>query len=508
MDITRFHRLLNRQITKLLSTECLEFEEIQNFIKAINFSYYSFERDKDLFEHSSKLNEKEYAQMNNKLKTEIKQKRLSVEKLITSIQSLETEEGFEANILDSNNLLGLVDYLQVQIENTKKIETELRQSKEVAENATQAKSEFLSMMSHEIRTPLNSIVGMTYLMQQEEISENMVENLKILKFSTDNLYVLINDILDFSKIEAGKVELERVPFDLKQLISDTKKANQVKSAEKENKIKLMIDDDIPDIFVGDPLRIGQIISNLLSNAVKFTKKGNIIVTLSLQKIINNCATLDFSVADTGIGIEESKQKLIFDKFTQADSETTREFGGTGLGLVITKKLLQMHGSEIHLYSEIGKGAKFYFTIQLNIGSEIHKKTNDSNFEFENEDILTGVKVLLVEDYLMNIKVATKFLERWKIDVDVAENGKIALEKYEIGKYDLILMDIQMPIMDGHEATEEIRKIDAKIPIIALTASATLDNHDKSFIVGMNDYVTKPFNPKELFQKIAKFSVKA
>ena len=168
----------------------------------------------------------------------------------------------------------------------------------------------------------------------------------------------------------------------------------------------------------------------------------------------------------------------------------------------------MHGSEIHLYSEIGKGAKFYFTIQLNIGSEIHKKTNDSNFEFENEDILTGVKVLLVEDYLMNIKVATKFLERWKIDVDVAENGKIALEKYEIGKYDLILMDIQMPIMDGHEATEEIRKIDAKIPIIALTASATLDNHDKSFIVGMNDYVTKPFNPKELFQKIAKFSVKA
>ena len=381
MDITRFHRLLNRQITKHLSTECLEFEEIQNFIKAINFSYYSFERDKDLFEHSSKLNEKEYAQMNNKLKTEIKQKRLSVEKLITSIQSLETEEGFEANILDSNNLLGLVDYLQVQIENTKKIETELRQSKEVAENATQAKSEFLSMMSHEIRTPLNSIVGMTYLMQQEEISENMVENLKILKFSTDNLYVLINDILDFSKIEAGKVELERVPFDLKQLISDTKKANQVKSAEKENKIKLMIDDDIPDIFVGDPLRIGQIISNLLSNAVKFTKKGNIIVTLSLQKIINNCATLDFSVADTGIGIEESKQKLIFDKFTQADSETTREFGGTGLGLVITKKLLQMHGSEIHLYSEIGKGAKFYFTIQLNIGSEIHKKTNDSNFEF-------------------------------------------------------------------------------------------------------------------------------
>lgn len=508
MDITQFHRLLNKQITKYLTAECLEFEQIQNFIKAVNFSYYSFERNRDLFEHSSKLNEKEYVEMNNKLKIEIKQRRLSVEKLITSIYSLETKDGFEANGLDSNNLLGLVDYLHVQIENRKKIEAELRQAKELAENATQAKSEFLSMMSHEIRTPLNAIVGMTYLMQQEDLSENMIENLKILKFSSDNLHVLINDILDFSKIEAGKVELERVPFDLKQLISNIKKANQVKSAEKENKIKLMIDDDVPNTLIGDPLRMGQIISNLLSNAVKFTKKGSITVELSLQKIINNCAILDFSVTDTGIGIEEKKQKLIFDKFTQADSETTREFGGTGLGLVITKKLLQMHGSEILLYSEVGKGAKFYFTIQLNIGSEINKKTNDSYSEFEIQDSLIGVKVLLVEDYPMNIKIATKFLERWKIIVDVAENGEIALEKYQIGKYDLILMDIQMPIMDGYKATEEIRKIDANIPIIALTASATLDNHDKAFIVGMNDYITKPFNPNELFQKIVKFNLKS
>ena len=267
----------------------------------------------------------------------------------------------------------------------------------------------------------------------------------------------------------------------------------------------MIDDDIPNILIGDPLRIGQIISNLLSNAVKFTSKGSITVELFLQKKINNFAIIDFSVMDTGIGIEDNKQKVIFDKSTQSDSETTKELAGTGLGLVITKKLLQMHGSEIHLYSEVGKGAKFYFTIQFGIGSEINKKTDESNSKFENEDILTGVKVLLVEDYPMNIKVATKFLERWKINVEVAENGKIALEKYQIGKYDLILMDIQMPIMDGYKATEEIRKIDANIPIIALTASATLDNRERAFIVGMNDYVTKPFNPKELFQKIANFT---
>lgn len=505
MDIIHFHRLLNKQITKYLSADCLKIEQIRNFVKAINFSYYSFEKNKNLFGYSSKLGEKECVQMNNKLKIEIKQRHLSVEKLITSIK---TKDGLEANVLDSNNLLGLVNYLQVQIENRKKVETELRQSKELAENATQAKSEFLSMMSHEIRTPLNAIVGMTHLMQQEELSENMVENLKILKFSTDNLCALINDILDFSKIEAGKVELEKVPFDLKHLILNIKKANQVKATEKGNKIKLIFDENVPNIFIGDPLRIGQIISNLLSNAVKFTNKGNITLKLSLQKIINNCAILDFSITDTGIGIEENKQKLIFEKFTQADSETTREFGGTGLGLVITKKLLQMHDSEIHLYSEVGKGVKFYFTIQLSIGTTINKKVNDSNFEFENESILTGVKVLLVEDYPINVKVATKFLERWKVDIDVAENGKVALEKYKIGKYDLILMDIQMPTMDGYETTKEIRKIDANIPIIALTASATLNNHDRAFIVGMNDYITKPFNPKELFQKIAKFSVLA
>lgn len=194
--------------------------------------------------------------MNNKLKIEIKQRRLSFEKLISSIYSLETKDGFEIDVLDSNNLLGLVDYLHLQIENRKNIEAELRQSKQLAENATQSKTEFLSMMSHEIRTPLNAIVGMTYLMQQEKVSENMVENLKILKFSTDNLQVLINDILDFSKIEAGKVELEKVPFDLKQLISNIKKAKEVKSVEKENKINFLIDDDVPNIFIGDPLRMG------------------------------------------------------------------------------------------------------------------------------------------------------------------------------------------------------------------------------------------------------------
>ena len=198
--------------------------------------------------------------------------------------------------------------------------------------------------------------------------------------------------------------------------------------------------------------------------------------------------------------------MIFEKFTQANSETTRQFGGTGLGLVITRRLLQLHNSDICLESEEGRGSKFYFTLDLEIGTELKSKTIDNGGnELLNENTLKGVKVLLVEDYPMNIKVATKFLERWQVNVEVAENGQLALDKYQPGKYDLILMDIQMPVLDGYSATAKIRESDTDIPIIALTASATLNNQDRAFLVGMNDYVTKPFNPNELFQKIAKYS---
>lgn len=505
---TDLHRLLTKQISKHLTEDCLKQERFQNFVKAVNESYFNFERDKELFEHSSQLNEKEYAEINIKLKKEIKQRRLSVEKLVEAIRSLEVKEGFESKTLDSNNLLSLVDFLQVQIENRKLMEAELRKSKEDAEQATQAKSEFLSMMSHEIRTPLNAIVGLTYLMQQEEMSETMSENLKILQFSTDNLHVLINDILDFSKIEAGKVELERIAFDFKQLISNIKKANQVKAEEKGNKIRLMIDDDVPNTLIGDSLRLGQIISNLVSNAVKFTRNGNITVELSCINKKDNRVTMEVSVADSGIGIALDKQAMIFDKFTQENSATTRQYGGTGLGLVITKKLLELHGSEIQLESEVGKGAKFFFKISLEIGSEVKNKALEGATDLLNEDTLKGVRVLLVEDYPINIKVATKFLERWQIKVEIAENGLIATEKFEKRRYDVILMDIQMPVMDGYTAAEKIRAIDAEVPIIALTASATFTNQDRAFLVGMTDYVTKPFNPKELFQKIAKYSFRA
>ena len=502
MDNTNFHKLLVRQINKHLTEECLQHERFQQFVKAVNESYQNFDRDKELFEHSSFLNEREYAKINQKLKEEISQRRQSEEKLIEAIQSMEIPEGDELPEFGPENLVSLVDFLQKQIEHRKQIEHELRSAKEVAENATLAKSEFLSMMSHEIRTPLNGIVGMTYLMSQEEVPPSLAENLKTLQFSIEHLHALINDILDFSKIEAGKVELEETNFDFKHLVSNIKRAHQFKAEENGTRIKLMVDDDIPDSLIGDSLRIGQVLSNLVSNAIKFTKKGTITIELSLLHTDDEVASIYVSVQDTGIGIAPEKQEAIFEMFTQANSATTRQFGGTGLGLVITRRLLELHDSKIEVESEEGKGAKFHFTLDLRISSIV--KPSYALPDTINDQTLKGVRVLLVEDYPINVKVALKFLSRWGVLVDVAENGLIGVEKFRAGSYDLILMDLQMPVMDGYTSTQHIREIDAKIPVIALTASATYSNRDRAIHAGINDYVTKPFNPNDLFQKIAKY----
>jgi len=503
MEVNSLHKILKRQINRHLTTDCLQHERFQQFIQAVNESYLNFDRDKELLEHSALINERDYSDINDKLKDEVRQRRQSVEKLIEAIHLIEMPDDEAKADFDPNNLVGLVGFLQRQIEYQKKIEDELRHAKELAEQATQAKSDFLSMMSHEIRTPLNGIVGMTYLMLQEDVPPALTENLKTLQFSIEHLQALINDILDFSKIEAGKVELEDINFDLKHLVSNVKRAQQAKAQENGNRIRLMIDDDIPDSLMGDSLRIGQVLTNLVSNAIKFTRNGTVTIELSLESRTEDRASIIVSVQDTGIGIPKEKQEAIFTMFTQANSATTRKFGGTGLGLVITKKLLELYNSTIRIESEEGKGATFSFVLDLAIGntSALAVVVSDT----VDNKTLKGLKILLVEDYPVNVKVAMKFLSMWGINVETAENGQIGVDKCREGQFDLILMDLQMPVMDGYTAAQEIRKINADVPIIALTASATFSNRDRAVLVGMSDYVTKPFNPKDLFNKIAKYS---
>lgn len=499
------HSLLARQIRKFLKDEHLEDASLIKFINAINDSYLNYERDKDLFEHASLLNEGEYNRINTRLKAEIEQRRQSFQKLIEAASSLEVPEGFDLPDFKEENVLELVDFLKKQIIYQKQIEEELIQAKIAAEAATRAKSEFLSIMSHEIRTPLNAILGIVYLLKQENIPQALAENINTLQFSANNLYVLINDLLDFSKIEAGKVELERSDFDFHNLLNQIQTSYQAKAAERNNIIRLQIDNKIPEILIGDSLRISQIITNLVSNAVKFTEKGRILIEASLVHQEGQMATIKISIKDNGIGISAEDQRKIFKQFSQATTSTTRRYGGTGLGLVICNGLLSLYSSSLELESELGVGSHFFFVISLPIGQKTVSSNKHTRRNTPVEMTLEGVKLLLVEDYVFNIKVAANFFKRWKIEFDVAENGleavKMSKEKY----YDVILMDIQMPVMDGYEATTEIRKFNTEIPILALTASATIDDKYKSLEVQMDDYLTKPFNPKDLFQKIAKYS---
>jgi len=392
------------------------------------------------------------------------------------------------------------------IDSYKKSEAELIKAKELAEQAAIAKSQFLSTMSHEIRTPMNAVIGFTHLLLQHEPRLDQLEYLNILKFSSENLLVLINDILDFNKIEAGKIEFEEVDFNLSRLIDNIRLAQLQRAQEKNIKVKLMMDEDLPNAVIGDPIRLGQILTNLISNAVKFTKEGKVIITATLAEQQKDYTVVDFEVEDTGIGIAPDKIESIFESFTQASSDTTRKFGGSGLGLTISKRLIELLGSKINVKSELGKGSVFSFTMRFKNSS---KQLSPVLENIQDIKSLKGTRILIAEDNQINVLLAKQFMKQWDVDCDVAENGVIAYELIQTNNYDLVLMDLQMPEMDGYETTEKVRRLSgakyADLPIIALTASAMLDIKDKAFESGMNDYVSKPFNPDDLYRKIAMYS---
>lgn len=501
MDKQNIHRQLKRQINKYLSADLLADNDVlSKFIEVVNLSYLSYERDNELFEQSSRLNDIEYFQINLKLKDELTKKEAIQSKLIYAIQQLNDNE---VTLGNEDNLIDLLNILNKEIEYKKQFQDKLFVAKLNAEQANEAKSDFLSNMSHEIRTPLNAIIGLIYIMEKENSLTSFQENIDVLKHSAQNLFLLINNILDFNKIEAGKIDIEHIPFDLKELILQICKSLEIKANENSNKIEIEIDNNFTSNIISDPLRIGQIITNLVSNAIKFTKNGLIKIKVDQIEINQNNSTFKIQIIDNGIGIDADKFEQIFQKFELAEKTTTRKFGGTGLGLVISKKLLQLLDSDIQLESEIANGSNFSFVLKTPFFTNSTDLKSDILYHDYKEENLEGLRVLLVEDNLINVRVVEKILSQWNVKVDVALNGLIATQKFEIGKYDIILMDLAMPVMDGYEATINIRFIDSTIPIIALTASASYGYLEKAILIGINEYIIKPFNPKELNLKLRK-----
>ncbi|TAL47355.1 MAG: response regulator [Chitinophagaceae bacterium] len=369
----------------------------------------------------------------------------------------------------------------------------------IAEDAVKAKQQFLSNMSHEIRTPMNAIIGFTKVLLKTDLSAKQKEYLTAIKLSGDALIVLINDILDLAKVDAGKMTFEQTPFKLALSISAMLHMFEPKIQEKNLELVKEYDSRIPEVLLGDPVRLHQIILNLVSNAVKFTAKGKITVSVRLLNEDEEKVTVEFAVTDTGIGISEDKIEKIFENFQQASSRTSRLYGGTGLGLSIVKQLVEPQGGSIRVKSKIDEGSVFSFTLNF-------QKTNEE-VEAETEILeldkgIKNIKVLVVEDIPLNQLLMKTLLDDFGFDQEIACNGKIAIEKLKTQSYDVVLMDLQMPEMNGFEATEYIRKtLKSKIPIIALTADVTTVDLAKCKTVGMNDYIAKPVDERLLYSKI-------
>jgi PAS domain S-box-containing protein len=403
---------------------------------------------------------------------------------------------------ETRDAVGGVIMFTELITEKKRVREELVRAKEFAEDAAKAKSRFLSVMSHEIRTPMNAVIGFTNLLLRNPRQDQM-EYLNPLKFSADNLMVIINDILSLSKAEEGMMTLEQAEFSLAELIQNIYATHKQFTDDKGIALKLNYDANTPAIVIGDQVRLGQIITNLVNNAIKFTYPGEVIIALKVLSHSAFSTEIQFAVTDTGIGIPEDKQEYVFEMFTQASSDTTREFGGTGLGLAICQRLTELMGGRITLQSKPKQGSTFSFNIEFKSGKPIQHVVKPAKQDLN--DTLKGVKVLITEDNPLNVLLLKKFLDQWGVDSDVAENGEIALTMIKLKAYHLILMDLQMPVMDGYQTTREIRMLPGKhfshLPIIALTASILADIKQDIINSGMNDCLSKPFNFNELYEKI-------
>lgn len=424
---------------------------------------------------------------------------------VISLQNYEDENSF--NREDLKVLQIIANQASMAIVHIRAQE-EIRIAKEKAEENVRFKEQFLSTMSHEIRTPLNAVIGMSQLLMRSNPREDQKTYIDALQISGESLLRLINDILDYSKLESGKMVTEKIPFDPRQLILSLQQVFVFRTKEKGLELKTIIDPGVPDQVMGDPTRLTQVLTNFVGNAMKFTEKGSITLGLELKKETAKYAFIRFYVSDTGIGIPADKLDKIFESFSQVEASTTRKFGGTGLGLAISKRLIELFNAKIDVESKPGKGSTFSFTLQMEKVEVKSGKPKEK--ETSGADFLRNKKVLIVEDNALNRMLAEKFMKSWGMKVDAVENGAEALEKIKKKNYDIVVMDLQMPVMDGYEAAKQIRllpeKEKSKVPIVALTASALLDVKSQVFEYGMNDVLMKPFQP-EMLMKILESNIR-
>jgi PAS domain S-box-containing protein len=410
-------------------------------------------------------------------------------------------------LLDKNNKIFAVCGVDKDITEMVASRQQLIDARLRAERAERLQEEFLANMSHEIRTPMNGIIGMTNLLDESALSEDQKEFVQLIKYSSNTLLALINDILDLSKIKAGRMSVEEIPFSVREVVEEVAATFRVQAATNNVAVVTTINGSLPQMLQGDRHKLVQVLNNLLGNAVKFTAQGRISVSVSIlhQDDANMC--LGFRVADTGMGIAPEFRDYIFESFAQTGNDTLRLFGGTGLGLTITKRLVELQGGSIGVESRTGEGSVFYFDIPYKYAAmpEVQQQLA-SAANTADKSMLAGKKILLVEDNLINQKVTLLLLQKVGLIVTIAGNGKEAVERLEAGeRFDLVIMDLQMPEMNGLQATAYIRnKLKLQLPIIAMTASALRNERERCFEMGMNEYLTKPFVPAELFRQLCRF----
>jgi len=437
-------------------------------------------------------------------------------RLLTTFKKIKRkvyEESVEFQFLCKDGTYKYLEFNSINLKQKEKIEgfildcrdiTQRKKDAEELQRAQKAKEQFLANISHEIRTPINGISGMATLLSQHPSESEQATYLSAIRSAADNLKVIINDILDIASIESGKLKFEQIGFNLNDLLHSLASTFNHQVKEKGIEFHVSLESQANQIFVGDPVRLNQILINLVSNAIKFTHTGSIDVRCTVLKHVGKKFQIQFEVTDTGIGIPKDKLETIFESFSQADTSVTRKYGGTGLGLTIVKQLVELQGGRISVQSKVDKGSTFSFVLPYQKGDA--KSINVVSYASGNGtgQKLNGLNVLLVEDNDINRLYAGSILKMWGCKVRFAENGAAAVESVKTFPLDLVLMDIQMPVMDGFEATKVIRALDdpkSKLPIIALTANATRKDVEQCLAAGMNDCISKPFTPEDLFKAI-------